>query len=373
MFGPLTYFMLAVATIAVPIGISLQIAARVSLYQAQPPAPVDPDLRLANILDTLEKGDPPARIGAIASLGEFSMIYGYVATAAKTRAKASAALIGLLKSPEPTERASAAEALGRLALNDDSAVPELTALLKDNDQTVRFAAASALIRLEKDKDVHARALGVLTEMAEDEFADDRKSVLSSLWNSGEPGQTVVLKALSRLLASKDPFGQSEGIRLTEFLQIGSDRLLPVLAPLLKSTDVQTSRAAAEVIVRAGFSENPGQGAPDPALISVLERVVVDTALPLDNRVSALSALTQSGFDARMGMGAGMAGMGGAAPPWAWPALRRCALELARQLDHKTLDTRIAAGTLLHMIDPETLAGKNLPGADKAKPVPSQNQ
>ncbi len=41
-------------------------------------------------------------------------------------------------------------------------------------------------------------------------------------------------------------------------------------------------------------------------------------------------------------------------------MRRCGRGLARQLDRKELNVRLGAATLLHLIDPETLAGKNDP-------------
>ena len=366
-FGPLTYVTLAIAIVAVPIGISFQIAERVSMSQAEPGAPVDPDARVASLIAMLEKGDDTARAGAIASLGDFHLMYGYDPKATKARARASVALIGLLKSVDAAERASAAETLGKIAPDDPSVISGLTALLRDNDPTVRFFAASGLLRFERDADARSRALRALSEMAEDELCADRRAVLAVLWNSGEPGQDVVLKTLLRLLSSKEPLDRKEGIRSAASLQIGIDRLLRALAPLLTSDKAEVRWAAAVAVMDAS---GPEEKAPDPSIISALERAVIDTSLSLDQRVTSIDALTQpgSGMAGLMAMGGGMAGVSGTGPPWAWPPLHRCGLELARQLAHKDLNVRIAAATLLHMIEADTLAGKNLPGENEADSI-----
>ena len=373
-FGPLTYVSLAVATVAIPIGIALRIAERVHLSEAVPAAIMNPDDQLASIVVALEKGDPPARAGAIASLSDFAFIHGRAPQAAKARARAVSALIELSKSADVSERAAAAEALGQFAPDEPAAILGLTALLQDNDPTVRFAAASALIRLAKNTDAHAQALRALTEMAEDEVVADRDAVLAALWNSGAPGEEVVLKTLRRLLSSKDALDRTEGIRSAAALQVGLDRLLKALAPLLTSGRPDARWAAAVAVMDASGRE---EKAPDPAVISALEGAAMDTTLSLDQRMASVVALTQSGsgMAGPMGMagGMGMAGVSGSGPPWAWPALRRCGLELARQLDHKDRKVRIAAATLLHMIDPDALAGKDLPKANASDAISDLEQ
>jgi hypothetical protein len=44
----------------------------------------------------------------------------------------------------------------------------------------------------------------------------------------------------------------------------------------------------------------------------------------------------------------------------FPPLHPCGLVLARQLELPDTDRRVGAARLLHMIDPDTLAGINLP-------------
>ena len=75
------------------------------------------------------------------------------------------------------------------------------------------------------------------------------------------------------------------------------------------------------------------------MTTILEQAVSNTALELDLRESALASLDS------------IAAVG---------PLHRCRLELARLLDHPDVATRFNAATLLHLIDPATLAGINIP-------------
>jgi hypothetical protein len=132
-------------------------------------------------------------------------------------------------------------------------------------------------------------------------------------------------------------------------------LLAALETLFKSDDARQRTVAALVAVSVSLPANNSMSSMGPIAQSgsssahmptspgeyraILEYAVSDMSLKLDQREAALQALNS---------------MGARGP------LRRCGLELARQLSKPSVSSRVAAAKLLHRIDPSILAGINIP-------------
>ncbi len=248
-------------------------------------------------------------------------------------------------------RAASAESLGLLGTLARPAADELTAALKDDDLEVRIAAARALLRV--GGDFQAPALrGLARVVADPEPIPDRKSVIEVMQFAGEPGQDAAARALASLLANKDGAVRSDAVSCVSALGAGAARILPALDVLLKADDPAVRYSAALAAMQA-FDTDAN---PSTQIVTILEKVASDPTLSLTERQNALTAFYSAG-SAEFGT----AGIVAATFPAGSPtplALRRCGRELARQLEHKDANVRLAAATLLHMIDPENLAGKD---------------
>jgi hypothetical protein len=122
--------------------------------------------------------------------------------------------------------------------------------------------------------------------------------------------------------------------------------------LLKATDPALRYTAALAAMEAFDLDS----SPDPRVVTILAEAVCNTSLSLTDRQDALTALYSFGPEGSGAMSVASVVFSGGSPRPS--ALRRCGLELARQLEHDGAAVRLAAATLLHMIDPENLAGKD---------------
>ena len=146
--------------------------------------------------------------------------------------------------------------------------------------------------------------------------------------------------------------RSDAVSCVSALGAGTARILPALDVLLKADDPAVRYSAALAAMQA-FDTDAN---PSTQIVTILEKVASDPTLSLTERQNALTAFYSAG-SAEFGT----AGIVAATFPAGSPtplALRRCGRELARQLEHKDAKVRLAAATLLHMIDPENLAGKD---------------
>jgi HEAT repeat protein len=367
-FGPLLYSTLVVAALVVLAAgaLRLQEWASGGMSRAAP----DPDASVAALIPVLANGNSVARATAVRSLGEVLFIYGSSGDVSGPRGRGLTALSGALKDEDPSIRAAAAEALGNLHQSARSASSALRAALKDEDLRVQSAAAQALLKM--GEDLNGPALHTLIDLASDPMpVPDRRAIVEAMLTAGEPGIDAAVKALVGLLSNEDEGLRSDAVSCVSSLGPKAKRILPALEPLLKG-DNPSLRCTAALAAQQAI--DPEQK-PDPLLISTLERAVTDPSLSYalrENAIGALYSFTPGG-PVMGGGGGGMAGMavGSLTPGSLAPgspatvlptssALRRCGRELARQLDYKDVGVRLAAAMLLHLIDPETLAGKNEP-------------
>lgn len=115
-----------------------------------------------------------------------------IVTAIERNLVINSAIAGL-KDPDPTKRASAAEAIRLLGPSGEPAVPVLIALLKDPDSKVRNRSAAALGRIGL---ASKAAVPNLLQMAlnDNEPQETRLLALGSLWFIGPDAKDALAKA-----------------------------------------------------------------------------------------------------------------------------------------------------------------------------------
>ncbi len=317
-------------------------------YRGEPSTPgANLKARITAIVPQITTGSPQSRLTAIQSLGAVLRRFGPSAP----YAQAIPAMRKALRDPEMSVREATAETLGILGLAARPATPELTTALKDEDLSVQIAAGRALLGIGGEPQV--QALRALAEVvANPEPIPNRSSIIEVMQSVGEPGEDAAAQALARLLANTDSTARDDAVSCVAAFGAGITRILPALDAMLKSDDPALRYTAALAKIRAeGLNANP-----DPRAIMILAEAVSNTSLLPMERQSALAALYEippGEFEA-----AGMASVVSSVRPPMSAALRQCGLELARQLEHKRADIRLTAANLLHMINPEDLAGKN---------------
>ena len=243
------------------------------------------------------------------------------------RGEAISALRRALKDEDASVRLAAAEALGTLARPGRPAAEDLTTTLGDDDQNVRFAAARALLRVGEGTEAALRTLSDL--LADPALVPARNLVTQAMTAAGAPGEDALLRVIGAMLADPDEGARLDAVDVLPAL--GSLTARISLEPLWASPDPRvrfTAALAAERLAAPGST-------PDPRMAPALEAAVLDASHAFSLRGRALDVLY------------------GISPA----TLRHCGRELARQLDLDDDDARLAAANLLHMIDPETLAGK----------------
>jgi HEAT repeat protein len=353
-FGPLLYGTLLLATVgAMFAGILRLLERRSAVAEAHS---FDAAAAIAPLLPGVTAGEPLERVRWIQALANTVRQHG----PSDAYAPALAALRQALRDEEWPVRAAAAEALGAFGPSARPVADALIGALEDGEPDVRIAAAGALLRIGGEgRDAALRLLG---DVARDPATTaDRGAVIGALLFAGEEGQDAAARALAGLLSDGDASVRAEVVRCAPSLGPAVTRLMPLVLPLLDSDEPDVRYDAAMVAV-LGLDQD---AAPDPRLDAILEAAVRDASLALDRRQEALTSLYAYGTAGGMAMGMGAGSAGFPPGPPRRSVLRRCGLELARQLSDEDPDVRFAAAMLLQMIDPETLSGKGEAPGDAA--------
>jgi HEAT repeat protein len=354
MFGPLFYSTLVVAAICLVYFALLrhdEMASRAS-YRSD-----EQDLAagIASSVALLNAESKETRVQGANSLYAVLQRCGIGDDRSEVRNRAVTALRAALGDPMPSVRAAAASALGCSAQTALPAKTELTKALGDEDLNVRLATAQVLLGI--GDDARALAFRTLAEIVSDPASPpERTASLRMMAGEGKEGQTAGVAAFVRRLSNVNaPVGspEAQGASLLE-----PAVLWPALEPLLSSDSRRRRTTAALAAVLSWMPEAddlsnmrptgastsgriPIQTIPKtlrPA-IALLEKAVSDTELEFDLRESALYALRSTGPR---------------------NAVHRCGIALAHQLEAWDIPMRVAAAKLLQLIDPETLAGVNMP-------------
>ena len=353
-FGPLFYSTLVFGVV----GLLLVGALRIGEWsdgEVNQYAEIDPEKALGAGLVGLGADAWQSRVESAKALGILLQRHGRGGDASGLNARAVAALRKALGDRDARVRAAGASALGAMPRIARPAKNELITVLTDDDSTVRLAAAQALLMIGDDAKVPAlRALGDL--VADTTPHPERTASLETMLQTGTEGQAAAVAAFVRRLSNvDDPIGEHDISNASLF---EPQMLWPALGPLLKSDDPRRRTTAALAAVSVSWPRGapaviagpagPSTSAPAPAPISpetyhqafaILELAVSDPSLDFDLRELALKEFSSV--------------------RWAGP-LHRCGLRLARQLELPDTAGRVNAARLLHLIDPDSLAGINVP-------------
>jgi HEAT repeat protein len=355
MFGPLFYSTLVVAAICLVYFALLrydEMASRAS-YRS-----VEQDLAagIASAIVSLNAESKETRVEGVNSLYTLLQRCEFGDDRSELRNRGVSALRAALGDPLPSVRAAAASALGCSARTALPARSELTKALGDEDLNVRIVAARVLLGLGGDaKDL---VLRVLAEIVTDPASPraERVNSLSVMVGEGKEGQTAAVAAFVRRLSNVEPrvgWREAEGASYLEW-----QMLWPALEPRLSSDSRRRRTTAALAAILSWRQEAKNlwdmgpNGAPTsgrmpiqtipktlrPA-IALLEKAVSDKELEFDLRELVLYTLLSTGPR---------------------NAVHRCGIALAHQLEDPDSRMRVAAAKLLQLIDPETLAGINMP-------------
>ncbi|MEI7832218.1 MAG: HEAT repeat domain-containing protein, partial [bacterium] len=225
-------------------------------------ATTDPKLRL-QYLNTIGNMSDPRVEACIAALKDKDVNLRNTAAAILGQLhdeRAIPALIEALKDDNKLVRQQAAQALGQMKYNTNACVEPLIAALKDTDLQVRTTAATALGQLD-DK----RAVLPLVDLLKDKDENVRALAARSL------GMLKDARAVDGLLAAAVAAGGTKNnwnrISVISALgQIGDQRAIPTLIPMLKDTDGYVRGSVASVL---GDLKDPA--AVDPLLLTLKEK------------------------------------------------------------------------------------------------------
>ncbi len=268
---------------------------------------------------------------------------------------AVAALGAALEDPVSAVRVAATDTVGSLPQTALALKNALIAALNDEDSEVRLSAARAL--LNGDPDSKTQALRKLAETVVDSpLIRERNAALDAMASAGEEAQAAAVVAFVRRISNVNDPLESGGYTCASMLE--PQPLWLALGPLMKSDDPRMRTAAAlaaasiswppggptAIAVPGGPNTSPSSPAPNSLAsfrshFAILEQAACDTSMTFELREQALQQLIS----------------GSKLVP-----LHRCALALVHQLELSDTGRRVAAARLLHMIDPDTLAGINLP-------------
>ncbi len=372
LFGPLFYSTAVLAIVAVLYACWLKVEERYSQATIVT-AKLNVDAELGGALHALSSKAPNERLGGAAALANLVAKMGPGDFGAGDHARVIAALEGALKDPDSVVRTQAASGLAFLVGSARHARAGLSAALKDQEVDVRYNAALALMPV--GGELTASALATLSSLVtgEDQPAQaNRARILNAMAAAGPAGVDAALAALKQLLASRDPDMRRAGAMCAwELDPFVADLARSELEARLQDNDVEVRCAAAVALLHLPPPTPGGPAAPAsgggagmiaalrgapgrmammsgvlsspitplaaeryPLAIEALERAVTDLSLSFASRSSALNALGET--SAR--------------------SLRKCGLELARQLSHQDRQVRLDAARLLHGIEDQDLAG-----------------
>jgi hypothetical protein len=332
-FGPLFYTTLALAAL---LTLSVQILTgglwlKARAYEEYVPSP---DEEAEAYAATLSDAAAEAKSRVIAASRLAGTLHRAVSgdEASGPRGQALMALRKALRAEDREVAVAAAQSLASLWKHGRSATGDLEAALDAEDQVLQLAAAKALIQVGGDA---TRGLGTLSKlMADPALLPRRSDVVSTMVGAGPAGEDAAVAAFGRMLSDPDEDVRLAAAEALPALGSAAGRLRPKLEALLDSPEPAVRFTAAHAILHEnGPGPNPGPNA-DPRLVAAIESAVLDTSRALHLREQALGTLHELSL----------------------AAVRRCGLELSRQLDAEDYDARLAAASLLHSIDPEILAG-----------------
>jgi HEAT repeat protein len=375
LFGPLFYSTAVFAIVAVLYACWLRVEER--LNRVTPVSTtVNVEALLGGALHSLSSTASNERLAGAAALANLLRSMGPGDFTAGQHARAVAALEGALKDPDSAVRAQAASGLAVFVGSARQAKAGLSAALSDEDPDVRYNAALALMPAGGELTASALAtLSALVTGEEQPAQADRARILNTMAAAGAAGVDAARAGLRQLLTNRDPGIRRVALMCAAQLEPSvADRVRLDVEPLLKDKDPEVRCAAALALLQSldstpggpggpagggagmvpGFAGAPGSGAmmagftqsappaqtPSPAAqqypqaLEALEHAVADVSLPLASRSDALAAVFLN----------------------AAGSLRKCGLELARQLSSRDRQARLDAARLLHMIDDQSLAG-----------------
>jgi hypothetical protein len=352
LFGPLLYSTLAFSALCL-LYLWVLRAAEWANRETHRATEVTPEKELATALAGLDAKTWQARVEGAKALGYLVRRYGPGDDWSVQRGAVVSALQKALSDQDGPMRAAAADALGSSPQAARAAKNELIAALNDQDITVRLSAAGALLTAGGDSE--GPALRALADMVVDTIpGPEHVASLRMMVDAGKAGNRAAALAFALRLSDVDEPAPDQEISAASLLEL--EMLLPALEPLFKSDDPRR-RTAAALAVASAFAGEPigttGRSNSSPApvqivwplpyrfanTVTILEQAVTNTALELDLRESALTALVSIA---------------------AVRPLHRCGLALVRQLDHPDETIRLNAAKLLRRIDPSIVAGINIP-------------
>ncbi len=163
-------------------------------------------------------------------------------------------LVQILRDPESDVRPGAAYALARM--EDQHAVPDLLALVRQtDDDREKLAAAWALVMLQPSASVSEKAVPILMDGLDDDWALVRKECVIALGALGTRAQPAAERLLS-LADDPDPLVRAEAS--AALYQVGADAetLVPVMTKGLDDVSPDVRYAAAYVLGSIGTKAGP---------------------------------------------------------------------------------------------------------------------
>jgi hypothetical protein len=295
---------------------------------------MDAGQALAASVQQLQSVDSDARVSGVKGLAGVLFAVGSASELSRVRADAMVALRRALADGDQQVKLQAASALGISGSFAREAKAELLAVLSDKKQNpdIRVTAARALLTITDDSP--AAVLRVLSDMLSDPLpTGNRRVIVTAMRCAGKPGTEAALEVMNAMLRSPNELLQFDVLECVPALEQDASRLVAAIEPLFKSANAELRYFAAMAAAQGVADDQPAYS----AAIKVLAEAACDASLGLGLREKAIGELmTRSPKQ-----------------------LVDCGLALARQLDAAEYDSRFAAATLLHQIEPEFLVRPNV--------------